>query len=160
MRQPSLARALCILSFAVVLAPGQLVAQDSAETDRTITAVPLRGGAAAARAALAETGSPDASSLLLDVIRRSFQTPVGTKGLRRDAAVRPLLEYLDRQQNNPPAPPRGGTVPLPLTPAFWTATIFGGRSTPDTLIRDLVRSPVASLVYCALLSLDPPTREW
>jgi hypothetical protein len=158
MRQPFRARALFVVSFALVLS-GPVKAQDSAESDRTMSAVRLPGGLAGARAALAETGTADPANLLLDVIRRSFQTPVGTKGLRREGVLRPLLDHLDRALKSPGGPSTDD-VPLPLTPAFWTATVFGGRSTPETLVRDLLRSPVGSLVYCALLALDPPTREW
>ena len=124
-----------------------------------MSAVRLPGGLAAARAALGDTGPADAANLIPDVIRRSFQTPVGTKGLRRDGTLRPLLDHLDHGGKSPGAP-SGDEVPLPLTPAFWIATVFGGRSTPETLVRDLLNSPVGSLVYCALLALDPPTRDW
>jgi hypothetical protein len=159
MRQPFRARALLIVSFALVLVPGPVRAQDGVESDRTMSAVRLPGGLAAARAALGETGAADAANLLPDVIRRSFQTPVGTKGLRREALLQPLLDHLDRVLKAP-GQPSTDPIPLPLTPAFWTATVFGGRSTAETLVRDLLRSPVGSLVYCALLALDPPTREW
>jgi hypothetical protein len=135
-------------------------AQDSAEIDRTMSAVPMPGGLAAARAALGEGESADAANLLQDLIRRSFQTPVGTKGLRRDAVLRPLLDHLDRVLKSSTQAQTSDLVPLPLTAAFWTATVFGGRSTPETLLRDLLRSPVASLVYCALLAMDPEAREW
>jgi hypothetical protein len=135
-------------------------AQDSAEIDRTMSAVPVPGGLAAARAALGESETADAANLLQDLIRRSFQTPVGTKGLRRDAVLRPLLDHFDRVLKSSAPAQTSDVVPLPLTPAFWTATVLGGRSTPETLLRDLLRSPVASLVYCALLAMDPGTREW
>jgi hypothetical protein len=160
MRQPFRARALFIVSFALLFVPGPVRAQETGGGDRTMSAVRLPGGLAAARTALGETGTADATTLLLDLIRRSFQTPVGTKGLRREAVLRPLLDHLDRVAKSPGAAQSGDDIPLPLTPAFWTATVIGGRSTPETLVRDLLRSPVGSLVYCALLGLDPPTREW
>ena len=160
MRQPFRARALFIVSFLVVFVPGPMQAQDGAQTDPTMSAVPLPGGLAAARAALGNSGPANGAHLLPDVIRLSFQTPVGTKGLRREAILRPLLDHLDRALKASSEPHTTDVVPLPLTPAFWTATIFGGQSTPETLPRDLLRSPVASLVYCALLALDRPTRAW
>ncbi len=135
-------------------------AQDGAGNDATMSAVPLPGGLAAARAALGDSGPAGGAYLLNDVIRLSFQTPVGTKGLRRDAALRPLLDHFDRVLKSVSGSQTADLVPLPLTPAFWIATIFGGQSTPETLARDLLRSPVASLVYCALLALDAPTRAW
>ena len=55
MRQPFRARALVIVSFALVFVPGPLRAQETAEGDRTMSAVRLPGGLAAARAALGET---------------------------------------------------------------------------------------------------------
>jgi hypothetical protein len=151
---------LFIVSFVVVLAPGPMQAQDGAESDRTMSAVPVPGGLAAARAALGDSETAESAHLLQDVIRRSFQTPVGTKGLRRDAVLRPLLDHFDRVLKSSTQAETADVVPLPLTPAFWTTTVLGGRSAPETLLRDLLRSPVASLVYCALLAMDAGTREW
>ena len=65
MRQPFRARALFIVSFALVLVPGPVRARDTAESDRTMSAVRLPGGLAAARAALGEAGIADAANLLL-----------------------------------------------------------------------------------------------
>src|SRR5262245_6968305 len=104
MRQPFRARALFIVSFVLVFVPGPVRAQETAGGDRTMSAVRLPGGLAAARAALGETGTADAANLLHDVIRRSFQTPVGTRGLRRDSALRPLLDHLDRVSKSPGTP--------------------------------------------------------
>ena len=158
MRQPPRVRALLGVSFAVMLlAPGVVQAQESAERDTTMSAVPLPGGLAAARAALNDS-TADPGALLLDVIRRSFETPVGTKGLRRPETLRPLLDVFYRS--------RGGllattdVVPLPLTPAIWTSAIFGGRVLSGSLLDEILRSPSASLMYCALLALDPATRQW
>ena len=54
--------ALYIVSVVVVLAPGPMQAQDSAEIDRTMSAVPMPGGLAAARAALGESETADAAT--------------------------------------------------------------------------------------------------
>src|SRR5688572_28108642 len=159
MRQPVRFRPLLLVWLAVVfLVPGGVQAQDNAGRDTTMSAVPLPGGFAEARAALNETGVPDPSTLILDLIRRSFETPVGTKGVRRDQALRPLLDlfYRSRGGFRPPT----DLVPLPLTPAIWTTAIFGGRTSSGSILQDLLTSPAASMIYCGLLALDPPTRAW
>jgi hypothetical protein len=158
MRQPLRVRALLGVPFAVMLlAPAVVPAQERAERDPTMSAVPLPGGLAAARAALNDSLA-DPSALLLDVIRRSFETPVGTKGLRRQEALKPLLDVFHGARGG--VPPPVDVVPLPLTPAIWTSAIFGGRVLPGSLLDELLRSPSASLMYCALLALDPATRQW
>jgi hypothetical protein len=158
MRQPLRVRALLGVSFAVMLlAPAVVPAQEPAERDTTMSAVPLPGGLAAARAALNDSLA-DPSALLIDVIRRSFETPVGTKGLRRQETMRPLLDAFARSRGG--SRPPVDVVPLPLTPALWTSAMFGGRALSGSLVDELLRSPSASLMYCALLALDPATRQW
>jgi hypothetical protein len=159
MRQPVRPHDLLAVSFAVMLLlAGNGQAQEIAGRDTTMSAAPLPGGFAAARAALNHTGVADPATLILDVIRRSFETPVGTKGLRRDEALRPLLDLFDRARGDRQA--SADEVPLPLTPAIWTSAMFGGRTLSAPLLPELLRSPSASLMYCALLALDPETRQW
>lgn len=161
MRQPSRARALLAVSLAVLLpGPTMARAQTGAERDATMSSVQVPGGLPAAFAALNEKPTADPSALLLDLIRRSFETPVGTRGLRREATLRPLLDHLSRAQKSLVRPQAVDVLPLPLTPDVWTSAIFGGRVTPETLLSELLRSPSASLLYCGLLALDPPTRRW
>ena len=146
MRQPLRARALFIVSFVVVLA----TAQDSAEIDRTMSAVPMPGGLAG-RAALGERDrgrrkpapGPD-PALVPDAGRDE-----GTAARRGAPPLSPFDHSTQAQTLD--------VVPLPLTPAFWTATVLGGRSTPETLLRDLLRSRRSS--YCAPRH-GSGTREW
>jgi hypothetical protein len=142
----------------VFLAPGGVPAQENAGRDTTMSAVPLPGGFVEVRTVLQETGVPDPSTLVLDLIRRSFETPAGTKGGRRDQALRPLVDLFNRNRGG--FRPSTDLVPLPLTPAIWTTAILSDRPSSGSVLLDLLTSPAASMIYCGLLALDPPTRAW
>src|SRR4029453_6319210 len=71
-----------------------------------------------------------------------------------------LLSHLERSQGETVALPLSETLPLPLPPALWTETVFGGRTKPQSLVSAILQSRDASLLYCALLSLDDGTRSW
>jgi hypothetical protein len=158
MRQPICASALLAVVVIGVVLAAPASAQERASQD-TISSLPLPGGLAAARVAVGDTGHADTGQFLVDVIRRSFQTPVSVRGLRREIAIRPLLDHLEKARKAP----RGTATdqwPLPLPAAVWTASILDDRASAETLISDILRSPSASLMYCALLALDDPTRRW
>ena len=166
MRQPHHVRAhLAALVGALVLVSAAEAQQLVHKTTLSDVAVP--GGVRAAAAALGDR-TTDRAQFLVDVIRRSYQTPVAIKGLRRDAILHPVLEHLDRWQKSGTAgvPVASGqdaaadVVPLPLTPAIWTGVILAGHATEQTLVAELLRSSGASLTYCALLALDDRTRDW
>ena len=126
--------------------------------DATISTQPLPGGLSAARAAAGDRRQADAGQFLVDTIRRSFQVPAGTRALRRDGLLRPLIDHLETVQKSGAGAP--DSWPLPLTPAVWTQSILGEPPASGSLLAAILRSPSASLMYCALLSLDDPTRAW
>jgi hypothetical protein len=94
MRQPIRASAFLAVFIGVALPSGMARAQDRA-AEPTISAVPLPGGLAAIRKVVNDSGRSDAGQFFIDVIRRSFQTPVSVRGLRRDTVMRPILEHLE-----------------------------------------------------------------
>jgi hypothetical protein len=118
--------------------------------------VPIPGGLKGALAAIDDPLPPDRSLFLLEFIRRFYQTPVGTKGDPRDPALRALFAYLDQ----PSAGTGSDTIPMPLTSALWTNTVFKGSVTNQGLLSAVVRSRNASLLYYGLMSLDDATRDW
>ena len=160
MRQPIRASAFLAVFIGVALPSGTARAQDRA-AEPTISAVPLPGGLAAIRKVVNDSGRSDAGQFFIDVIRRSFQTPVSVRGLRRDTVIRPILEHLElaAKASQRPSTDR---VPLPLTPELWTRALFepGAKPQRATLAADILRSPSASLMYCGLLALDDETRGW
>ena len=150
------------LAVVHVLALGVIAFGGPAETLRAvprsaISEVSLPGGLAAALAALGDEAAPDRAQFLVEFIRRTYDTPITTQGDPREASVRALAAALK------PAPGRTtqpATLPLPLTPAIWIESVFGGRATPDTLVSAIVQSRSAALLYCGLLALDDDTRDW
>jgi hypothetical protein len=155
MRRPIYASA--VLAIVIGLLPASARAQERADQGRLVS-LPFPGGLAAARAAAGDTGHADAGQFVVDIVRRSFQTPLSTRGLRREAAIRPLLDHLERARSA--SGEATDRWPLPLPAAVWTTALLGDRATPATLLADILHSPTASLMYCALLSLDDPTRQW
>ena len=157
MRQPICASALLALSIGLV--PGVPALAQGLADQATISSLPFPGGVAAARAATGDTSHADGGQFVVDVIRRSFQTPMSMRGLRRESAIHPLLDHLERARKAATRP-AADRWPLPLTPPAWIGSILDQRASQDTLLSDILRSPSASLMYCALLSLDDPTRQW
>jgi hypothetical protein len=145
-----------ILLALFVLTAGPAPHARAADQNGTLFEIPVPGGLKGALAAIDDPLPADRSLFLLEFIRRFYQTPVGTKGDPRDAALQALFGYLDR----PSAAAGTDTVPLPLSPALWTNTVFKGSVTTDALVPAIVRSRNASLLYYGLLSLDEATREW
>jgi hypothetical protein len=165
--------ALIIAAAAGVLPAGRAHAQNAAPAG-TVFELPLPGGVRAAATALNDRVPPDRGQFLVEVIRRA-QKPATSKE-PPDAQLQILLDHVGRasaaQTIAGAASQLGGrhrattardgadTLPLPLAPAIWTDVIFGGRSTPQTLLADILRSRSASRLYCALLTLDDDTRAW
>ncbi len=157
MRQPIRASALFAVFIGVVPA-GTAGAQDRAG-EPTISAMPLPGGLAAVLKVANDEGHSDAGQFFIDVIRRSFQTPVAVRGMRRENVIRPILDHLDGAAKAPPGP-QAERLPLPLTAEVWTASILAPGAKKETLAADILRSSSASLMYCGLLALDDATRRW
>ena len=158
MRQPIRASALLAVFIGVVVPAGTARAQDRAR-EPTISAMPLPGGLAAVRKIASDEGRSDAGQLFIDVIRRSFQTPVAVRGMRREAVIRPILDHLDRAAKASLGPP-AERLPLPLTAEVWIQSILEAGAKKETLAADILRSSSASLMYCGLLALDDATRRW
>ena len=158
MRQAVHVRSLVLLFIAALLAAPTARAQDRPDAG-SISTQPFPGSLTAARAAVGDTRQADAGQFLVDLIRRSFQIPLGTRGLRREAVVRPLLEQLQSAPTAGAGTP-ADVWPLPLTPAVWTESILADRGAPGPLLASILRSSSGSLMYCALLSLDDETRQW
>jgi hypothetical protein len=128
----------------------------AADQNGTLFEIQVPGGLKGALAAIDDSLPPDRSLFLVEFIRRFYQTPIGTKGDPRDAALQALFGYLDR----PSAATTTDTVPLPLAPTLWITTVFKGNVTAQGLLPAIAHSRNASLLYYGLLSLDDATREW
>ena len=137
---------------------GTARAQDRA-AEPTISVMPLPGGLAAVRKAANDTGRSDAGQFFVDIIRRSFQTPVAVRNLRRETVIRPVVDHLDIAAKAATRPPVDH-IPLPLTAEVWMRSILGPGARTETLAADILRSSSASLMYCGLLALDDATRRW
>ncbi len=157
MRFVRLYLALHAACLGVILLPGAVWA--SASATETIGEMPLPGGLRAALAVLNDPLPPDRGQFLVEVIRRTYATPIAVRTDPRDATLRALIAQLARAQHAS-GESESVTIPLPLTPEIWTQTVFGGRATLDTLAVAILKSRNASLFYYALLSVDEPTREW
>ena len=119
--------------------------------------VELPGGLPAALATLNDQASPDRARFLVEVIRRfNSRRPGG-----RVAALDPALQALLRQLKTAAAQSQpADLLPLPLPPALWQSTVFGGRELPHGLVVEILEARNASLLYSALLTLDDATRTW
>ena len=159
-----------ILISATVLA-GPAQAQDTAagasgarserggsDAPGAIHHMPFPGGLRGALASINDRVPPDRSQFLLEFIRRTYNSPPGVENIQRDATLQSLLAQLDRSNGSPSAPEE--TVPLPLPASLWIDAVFGGRETPQTLARAILRSRDAALLYYGLFSLDDATRAW
>ena len=102
----------------------------------------------------------DRSQFLLELIRRTYNTPLAVKNVKRDSVLQSMLAFLDPAKRPATGSEPPTIVPLPMPEAVWIDTVFGGRSSAATLARDIVQSRGASLLYYGALSLDNETREW
>src|SRR4029077_9683027 len=141
----------------VFLLPGFVCAQ--ATPASALGEIPLPGGIKAAVAATNDPLPPDRSQFLVDVIRRTYTTPIASRTDPRDVAVRSLIAHLERARLAPAGTSAPDTVPLPLPPAVWIDIVFVGRVPADGLVAAILESRNASLFYYALLALDGPTRD-
>ena len=127
--------------------------------------MPLPGGVRAALAAIKDPVSPDRSQFLLDVIRRSYYTPIGPRNDPRESFLRALFDHLDaaaQRDGKPDGEQEGSSdsVPLPLPADLWIRHVFAGRATPQTLAIEILRTRNAALLYSGLMALDEDTRAW
>ena len=161
MRQPIRARALLAVFISVAVPAGTARAQDRAD-EPTISAMPLPGGLATVRKVANDTARSSAGQFYVDIIRRSFQTPVSVRGLRRETVIRPILDHLDIAATAAKAMPgqSADRIPLPLTAELWMRSLLEPGARKETLAADILRSASASLMYCGLLALDDDTRAW
>ena len=150
---------LALHAVCVTLLPGWVCAQPGTPTS-ALGEIPLPGGINAAAAALNDPLPPDRGQFLVEVIRRTYATPLAARTDPREAALRALLTQLDRARQLPSGSVPQDTVPLPLSPAIWIDVVFGGRTTIDGLAAAILQSRNASLFYSGLLALDRPTRDW
>ncbi|MEO7275035.1 MAG: hypothetical protein ABIX28_22670 [Vicinamibacterales bacterium] len=142
-----------IIGASVLVGSASAAAADRAGT---VGDVPLPGGLRAALAASGDLVPADRSLFLLEVIRRTYDTPIEHKSDPREPRLRALLNAI--QHAAPTAPPDLLPLPLPLT--VWVDVVFQGRVTRDTLVAEILQSRNASLFYAGLMSLDDPTRAW
>lgn len=105
-----------------------------------------------------DRAAPDRSHFLLEVIRRTCNSPAGTGRTPQEATLQTLIQHLDRHRDEEVS--GAETIPLPLPQAIWIDTIFSGRASAATLVADILRSRGASLLYYGLLALDDDTRAW
>ena len=128
-----------------------------AGTQPTVSEVPLPGGLRAALVAIGDRTPPDRAHFLVEFIRRTYDRPITSKDDPRRAALESLLAGLKAAapQSDP-----SETLPLPLSDRVWIDAVFGGRATPQTLVRAILQSRNPALLYCALLWLDDGTRAW
>ena len=158
MRQPIRARAFLAVFISVAVPAGTARAQDRAD-EPTISSMPLPGGLATVRKVANDTGRSSAGQFYVDIIRRSFQTPVSVRGLRRETVIRPILDHLDIAAKAMLGQ-TADSIPLPLTADVWMRSLLEPGARKETLAADILRSSSASLMYCGLLALDDATRRW
>jgi len=123
----------------------------------TLSEVALPADIRGATAAIGDTLPPDRGQFLLEFIRRSHNLPFLGKVDTRIGPIRALASYLDGAVFIPSSE---NTLPLPLSPDFWTDVVFERRVTSGALLSAIVQSRDASLLYLGLLSLDDETRRW
>lgn len=149
----------CLAVFVTAVTGATSAYAERVDHTGALSEVPLPGGLAASLAVVDDRVAPDRSQFLFEFIRRTYQAAAGAKHEQREAALRALLVHLDLAART-----GGGTapetLPLPLTVPLWIDVVFGGRSSPKTLLADIVRTRGPALLYNALLSLDEETRAW
>ena len=52
------------------------------------------------------------------------------------------------------------TVPLPMTPQWWSYVVFGQQVPPERLFHAIIADDKASFLYYGLASVDPATRAY
>jgi hypothetical protein len=167
-------RYLALHATVALIAAAASVRAQGTTAPGALAEIALPGGLKAALAAVDDGAAPDRSQFLLELIRRTYDTPIILKNDQRAAALQTLLAEMNAAapRTEPPgaepsseptirsATGAADTVPLPLTADIWIAIVFGGRATPQTLVQSILGSRNASLFYYGLLSLDSDTRGW
>ena len=156
-RRVPLYLALHAACLGVILSP-PLVCAQGAQSSAEVSELPLPGGIRAALAVLNDPVPADRSQFLVEIIRRTYATPIVARSDPREVRLRTLLAHLERERRANVAPSLD-TVPLPLTSAIWI-DVLGGRPTADAIVEAILESRNASLLYYGLMSLDGPTRAW
>ncbi len=153
-------RVMAVLVTASAL--GVSVPLQGASATTAVADVPLPGGLDGARTAIGDRAPADRALFLPELVVRFFNTSSTT----HVADVPELQALVTRLEQCASASPSGAgcgrtdALPLPMTTDWWTSTVFRSRSTPGTLVRDIVRSHDAALLYWSLLTLDGATRAW
>ena len=139
-------RVIAVLATASALAASIPARGASATT--ALSDVPLPGGLDGARMVIGDRAPADRALFLPELVVRFFNTASTT----RMADVPELQALVTRLEQCGSASPSGtacgppDSLPLPLTTDWWTSEVFRGRSTSDTLVRDIVRSHDAALL--------------
>ena len=133
-----------------------LAGAKGAGAQTSVSEVPLPGGLRAALAAIGDQMPPDRAQFLAEFIRRTYNTPVTSKGDPRAVALRSLVAEVQAAAQADASE----MLPLPLSDRIWIEDVFGGQATPQTLVSAILQSRNAALLYCGLLSLDDDTRVW
>ena len=149
-RRPAAAHAVFL---GIVALAGAL----SADQHATMSEVSVPGGLRAAQAAAGDEAAPDRAHFLVDLIRRTYDSPI----LRLDDPRAVRLQALSAAlRSGESAAGPFETLPLPLTPDVWVESVFGRQAAPATLVRSIAESRGPALFYYGLLSLDDDTRAW
>jgi hypothetical protein len=114
--------------------------------------MPVPGGAAALLRAARVQSDVDPPRALL-VLARALHGRVPVAGAAVDAAA--VGSYLEEAAKNAAA--GGEDVPALLPREIWERAVFGRPIEPPQLALEILRDRRASLLYCALFSLDAET---
>jgi hypothetical protein len=157
---PNPIRQVSAVSLTVIALGAALVGSEPGPS-AALSDVSLPGGLPGALVSIGDRAPADRALFLPELIVRFFNTSTSTR-VTDVPELQALVSRLERCASAAPDSSCGTSeaVPLPVTPAWWIREVFHGRSTPETLVRDIVRSHDAALLYWSLLTLDGATRSW
>jgi hypothetical protein len=133
----------------------------------TVATVRMPAGLAAHLAG-GQAPAPGRAHSLYDLVRHTYESPSARGTGRIGPDIEAQAAHLEQAAAGAglATGTNGGnghdfdTVPLPLPPDVWIDAVFGGRTTPQTLVPDILRSRDAALFYYGLFWLDDETRAW